>query len=169
MPIRLEILFAKINFMSIESQIQAIISSKNHKSRAWKANANPKTEFKIRRLRRLRNGYAKIGYQCIGARPNRLDHEWKPIGSWTEFRSLPVSHDQLRALDQLLLGGILAYERSQADLAGEMFQKIGARRRNRLDAMIAAAAILAGANLATVNQTDFEPFRAFGLKLYRFE
>jgi predicted nucleic acid-binding protein len=62
--------------------------------------------------------------------------------AWTESRSLPVSHDQLRALDQLLLGGILAYERSQADLAGEMFQKIGARRKNRLDTMIAAAAIL---------------------------
>jgi hypothetical protein len=41
--------------------------------------------------------------------------------AWTEFRSLPVSYDQLRVLDQLLLGGILAYERSQADLAGEMF------------------------------------------------
>jgi predicted nucleic acid-binding protein len=88
--------------------------------------------------------------------------------AWTEFRALPVSHDQLRALDQLLLGGILAYERSQADLAGEMFQKTGARRKNRLDTMIAAAAILAGANLATVNQTDFEAFRAFGLKLHRF-
>jgi predicted nucleic acid-binding protein len=34
--------------------------------------------------------------------------------------------------------------------------------------MIAAAAILAGAVLATVDQTDFEPFRAFGLKLHRF-
>jgi predicted nucleic acid-binding protein len=89
--------------------------------------------------------------------------------AWTEFRSLPVSHDQLRALDQLLLGGILAYERSQADLAGELFQKTGTRRKNRLDTMIAAAAILAGANLATVNQDDFEAFRAFGLKLHRFE
>jgi predicted nucleic acid-binding protein len=88
--------------------------------------------------------------------------------AWTEFRSFPVSHDQLRALDQLLLGGILAYERAQADLAGELFQKTGARRKNRLDTMIAAAAILAGANLATVNQTDFEAFRAFWLKLHRF-
>jgi predicted nucleic acid-binding protein len=52
---------------------------------------------------------------------------------------------------------------------GELFQKTRARRKNRLDTMIAAAAILAGAVLATVNQNDFERFRAFGLKLYRFE
>jgi len=89
--------------------------------------------------------------------------------AWTEFRSFPVSHDQLRALDQLLLAGILAYERVQADLAGELFQKTMAKRKNRLDTMIAATAILAGANLATANQADFEPFVAFGLKLHRFE
>ena len=58
--------------------------------------------------------------------------------AWTEFRSFSVSDGQLRALDQLLLAGILAYERAQADLAGELFQKTMAKGKNRLDTMIAA-------------------------------
>jgi predicted nucleic acid-binding protein len=87
--------------------------------------------------------------------------------AWTEFRSYPISYDQLRALDRLLLGGILPYERVQADLAGELFQKTKARRKNRLDSMIAATAILAEAELATANEADFESFLPFGLKLHR--
>jgi len=66
--------------------------------------------------------------------------------AWTEFRSYPVSSNQLLALEQLLPGGIVAYERAQADLAGEMFRMSKSKRKNRLDSMIAATAILAGAN-----------------------
>jgi predicted nucleic acid-binding protein len=88
--------------------------------------------------------------------------------AWTEFRSFPTSDQQLRVLDRLLSGGVLAYERSHAELAGELFRRTSAKRKNRLDTMIAAAAILAGAELATANQTDFKPFVSFGLKLYRF-
>jgi len=87
--------------------------------------------------------------------------------AWTEFRSYPISYDQLRALDRIILGGILPFERVQADLAGEMFQKTNARRKNRLDSMIAATAILAEAELATVTEADFKPFIPFGLKLHR--
>ena len=87
--------------------------------------------------------------------------------AWTEFRSYPISYDQLRVLDRLILGGILPFDRAQADLAGEMFQKTSARRKNRLDSMIAATAILAEAELATVNEADFESFMPFGLKLHR--
>ena len=87
--------------------------------------------------------------------------------AWTEFRSYPISYDQLRALDRLILGGILPFERAQADLAGEMFQKTNARRKNRLDSMIAATAILAEAELATVKEADFKSSIPFGLKLHR--
>jgi len=87
--------------------------------------------------------------------------------AWTEFRSYSISYDQLRALDRLILGGILPFERAQADLAGELFQKTNSRRKNRLDSMIAATAILAEAALATVNQADFKSFLPFGLKLHR--
>lgn len=88
--------------------------------------------------------------------------------AWTEFRSYPISYNQLRALDQLLSGGVTAFERAHADLAGELFLKTSARRKNRLDSMIAATTIMAGAKLATVNQADFRPFVSFGLKLHEF-
>jgi predicted nucleic acid-binding protein len=103
---------------------------------------------------------------------------WKPLIAsgdafaasaiaWTEFRSYPISYDQLHALERLLLGGIVPYERVQADLAGELFQNTNAKRKNRLDSMIAATAILSEAELATTNQSDFKSFVPFGLKLYR--
>lgn len=88
--------------------------------------------------------------------------------AWTEFRSYPISYNQLRALDQLLSGGVIAFERTHADLAGELFLQTSARRKNRLDSMIAATTIMAGAKLATVNQADFRPFVSLGLKLQEF-
>jgi predicted nucleic acid-binding protein len=88
--------------------------------------------------------------------------------AWTEFRSYSISSNQLLALDQLLSGGIVPYERAHADLAGELFRMTRSKRKNRLDSMIAATAMLAGAELATVNKSDFDPFVSFGLKLYQF-
>ena len=38
--------------------------------------------------------------------------------AWTEFRSYPIASNQLLALEQLLPGGIVPYERAHADLAG---------------------------------------------------
>jgi predicted nucleic acid-binding protein len=88
--------------------------------------------------------------------------------AWTEFRSYPISDQQLRVLDRLLGGGVLAYERVHAELAGELFSRTNSKRKNRLDTMIAATAILADAELATANQADFKAFVSLGLKLYRF-
>ena len=87
--------------------------------------------------------------------------------AWTEFRSYPISSNQLLALEQLLPGGIVAYERAHADLAGELFRMTKSKRKNRLDSMIAATAILAGAKLATVDQADYKAFVTFGLKLHQ--
>ncbi|HYZ73424.1 MAG TPA: PIN domain-containing protein [Chthoniobacterales bacterium] len=87
--------------------------------------------------------------------------------AWTEFQSYPISYDRLRALDRLILGGIVPFDRAQAELAGEIFQKTNARRKNRLDSMIAATAILAEAELATVNEADLKSFLPFGLELHR--
>ena len=87
--------------------------------------------------------------------------------AWTEFRSFLIPDQQLLALDRLLGGGVLAYERNHAELAGELFRRTNAKRKNRLDTMIAATAILAGSELATANQADFKSFVSFGLKLYR--
>ena len=43
-------------------------------------------------------------------------------------------------------------------LAGQLYHLTGSKRRTRLDTMIAASAILAGTELATVNAADFAPF-----------
>jgi predicted nucleic acid-binding protein len=88
--------------------------------------------------------------------------------AWTEFRSYSISSNQLLAVEQLLLGGIVAYERAHADLAGELFRKTKTKRKNRLDSMIAATAILAGAKLATLDQRDFQPLVSLGLELHQF-
>ena len=87
--------------------------------------------------------------------------------AWTELRSYSISSNQLLALEQLLLGGIVAYERAHADLAGELFRNTKTKRKNRLDSMIAATAILAGAKLATADQKDFQPFVSLGLELHQ--
>ena len=65
----------------------------------------------------------------------------------------------------MLQSGILPFEEATAALAGELFFRTGSKRRTRLDSMIAATAILAGAELATVNREDFEPFVPHGLML----
>ena len=53
----------------------------------------------------------------------------------------------------------------EAVLAADLFNKTGRRRGSRFDCLIAATAILAQAEIATVNQSDFSAFTAHGLKL----
>jgi predicted nucleic acid-binding protein len=50
-------------------------------------------------------------------------------------------------------------------IAAELFNKTGRRRGTRFDCLIAATAIIAQAEVATVNQSDFNVFVAYGLKL----
>jgi len=85
--------------------------------------------------------------------------------AWMEFHSRPVDPTHTRALHRILSGGILPFDEPIAALAGELFFRTGAKRRTRLDTMIAATAIHARAKLATVNPDDFEPFLPLGLKL----
>ncbi len=68
-------------------------------------------------------------------------------------------------LTALLGSRILPFTKADAEFAGQLFQAPGVKRAQRLDTMIAATAILEGAELATVNVSDFAPFIPFGLKL----
>ncbi len=86
--------------------------------------------------------------------------------AWTEYCSIPIDPLQEKVLRQALASGILPFDEAAARLAGELFHLTGAKRRTRLDTMIAATAILAGARLATVNPADFQPFVPHGLKLF---
>ena len=93
-----------------------------------------------------------------------------PFGSstvaWMEFFSKPVHPNDLVALQSLLSAGIAPFEEATAALAGHLFYLTGSKRRTRLDTMIAATAILAGAELATVNHDDFATFVPYGLNLH---
>ena len=85
--------------------------------------------------------------------------------AWYEFVCGPVDPEGLKLGRSLLAGGILAFDEMQAAQAARLFNAVGRLRRLRVDAIVAAAAIAAGASLATGNQRDFLPFVAQGLKL----
>jgi predicted nucleic acid-binding protein len=85
--------------------------------------------------------------------------------AWMEFHAYPVSPCVSRSLRGILQGGVIPFEQEIAALAGELIRATRAKRRTRMDTMIAATAIHTGAELATVNPEDFMPFVPFGLKL----
>jgi predicted nucleic acid-binding protein len=85
--------------------------------------------------------------------------------AWTEFLNGPVSPLEIARTEAVLQSRIVPFGRSEAVLAAELFNKTGRRRGSRFDCLIAATAMLAQAEIATVNQSDFNPFTAYGLKL----
>lgn len=54
---------------------------------------------------------------------------------------------------------------ADAALGAELFNASGRRHTLKTDALVAAAAIRAGANFVTVNVEDFKPFVEHGLQL----
>ena len=87
--------------------------------------------------------------------------------AWYEFLCGPITGPQISAIRAFLSGGISAFEEVQATEAARLFNATGRIRRLRVDAMIAATAIVASARLATSNTEDFRPFLPHGLKLVR--
>jgi len=85
--------------------------------------------------------------------------------AWTEFLNGPVSPLEVSRTEAVLQSRIVPFGRPEAVLAAELFNKTGRRRGSRFDCLIAATAMLAQAEIATVNQSDFNPFMPHGLKL----
>jgi len=85
--------------------------------------------------------------------------------AWYEFGCGPVGPREIELGNALLTGGIIAFEEAQAAEAARLFNAVGRVRRLRVDAMIAATAIVANARFATCNKPDFQPFTAHGLQL----
>jgi predicted nucleic acid-binding protein len=85
--------------------------------------------------------------------------------AWTEFLNGPVSPLEVSRTEAVLQSRIVPFGRPEAVLAAELFNKTGRRRGSRFDCLIVATAILAQAEIATVNQSDFSAFTAHGLKL----
>jgi predicted nucleic acid-binding protein len=114
-----------------------------------------------------------IGLAVRGSSPAQNVDNWLAAGeplaasalAWTEFLNGPVSADEIALVESVIEGNLVAFEKSTAVLAAQLFNQGGRRRGSRFDCLIAATAILAGAQPATENTKDFTPFVPFGLKL----
>src|SRR6266516_1143342 len=85
--------------------------------------------------------------------------------AWTEFLNGPVQPQEIALVESVLEARVVPFDRATAVLAAEVFNKTGRRRGSRFDCLIAATAILAQAEVATVNESDFKVFVPHGLKL----
>jgi len=87
-----------------------------------------------------------------------------PMPAWYEFLCGPVDEPQVGAM-RAFLTEIVPFGEVQALKSAELFTLAGRKRRLKVDAMIAATAVCAGAALATNNASDFKPFVEHGLQL----
>ena len=107
-----------------------------------------------------------------GSREDRRLSGWIAAGeaisvsavAWAEFLCGPLSDSQLRVADSIV-GPRVDFSGVDAVVAARLFNECGRRRGSLPDCMIAAAALGAGARLATADEADFARFEAFGLRL----
>jgi predicted nucleic acid-binding protein len=85
--------------------------------------------------------------------------------AWTEFLSGPVTQVEVSRAKAVLQSRIIPFGEREAILAADLFNKTGRRRGSRFDCWIAATAIVAQADIATVNQSDFKVFIQHGVEL----
>jgi predicted nucleic acid-binding protein len=85
--------------------------------------------------------------------------------AWSEFCNGPLSSAQKDSAFAVLAGSIADFTWREAEDAARLFNLGGRRKGSHSDCMIAAAAITAGARLATRNLADFSRFTIHGLQL----
>lgn len=85
--------------------------------------------------------------------------------AWMEFVTGPVKPELVETMRQMIEDRIVPIGREEAELAANLFNALGRKRALRYDCLIAAAAIRAGARLATANRADFSLFVPHGLEL----
>jgi predicted nucleic acid-binding protein len=83
---------------------------------------------------------------------------------WYEFLCGPVTPMQVCTM-RAFLRDVVAFDDAQALTAAELFNATGRKRALRVDAMIAATAMVLDATLATSNHEDFAEFAPSGLRL----
>ena len=114
-----------------------------------------------------------IGLAVPGSLPAQKVDKWLADGErlaasalvWTEFLNGPVTGQEIVLVESVIEPKLVPFEKQTAVMAAELFNRAGRRRGSRFDCLIAATAILADAQLATENKSDFVPFVPFGLKL----
>ncbi|MFP4179186.1 MAG: type II toxin-antitoxin system VapC family toxin [Spirochaetaceae bacterium] len=84
---------------------------------------------------------------------------------WYEFLCGPVDEEAVILVSSILEEQILPFSPAHARQAARLFNRCGRKRSLRVDAMVAAAAIISESVLATENAEDFAPFTSFGLTL----
>jgi len=85
--------------------------------------------------------------------------------AWTEFLNGPVTPLEASRAEAVLQSRIIPFGQAEAALAAELFNQTGRRRGSRFDCLVAATAIRAQAQVATINQADFKLFVPHGLAL----
>lgn len=85
--------------------------------------------------------------------------------AWFEYVCGPVTESEQFLVHAAIGGRILNVDEAVAERAAALFNHAGRKRRLRTDSLIAATAILAGAELASYNAEDFGPFIPHGLQL----
>ena len=87
--------------------------------------------------------------------------------AWTEFLNGPVTSLEVSRVEAVLQSRIIPFGQQdrRRNWLTDLFNKTGRRRGSRFDCLIAATAILAQAEVATVNQSDFKVFIQHGLQL----
>ena len=85
--------------------------------------------------------------------------------AWSEFCNGPLAKEQKEAAFNVLGRSIVDFTWREAEEAARLFNLTGRRRGSHADCMIAAAAIVSGAPLATCNTVDFQRLVPFGLML----
>ncbi|MFW6292909.1 MAG: type II toxin-antitoxin system VapC family toxin, partial [Spirochaetota bacterium] len=84
---------------------------------------------------------------------------------WYEFLCGPVDAEGIDIVRGILRDRIIPFTVDAATEAARLFNASGRARARRVDAMVAAAAIVGGASLATENTEDFRPLVAEGLRI----
>ncbi len=84
---------------------------------------------------------------------------------WYEFLCGPVEHEHVELALAVMGGRVMPIEESHAQRAAILFNAVGRPRRLRTDCLIAAFAIDAGAQLATLNRKNVDILVPHGLQL----
>ena len=84
---------------------------------------------------------------------------------WYEFLCGPIDRDGVALMQSILQDRVIPFTAEQAVESARLYNACGRQRRLRVDAMIASAAIVADASLATSNIEDFRLFTGYGLRL----
>lgn len=88
-----------------------------------------------------------------------------PMPVWYEFLCGPVNRVQVEAV-RGFLAEIIPFGETHAARSVELFESVGRKRSLKIDAMIAATAVLLKAPLATNNDSGFRKFVDSGFRLY---